>query len=199
MSKASKDSSNGIFHPLRDQQAQSLEQLANGLNASEIGLVHWAVKSCQKPHIRNTLVFVNHLGNGWLYLAIAILLLVTQGTASWPLLVAASIAAILSHCIYPVIKNALARLRPYDYDPSLDLCIKVLDQYSCPSGHVMTATAVGIPLLIMLPHLMPVIVGGYLLIAWARITLGHHYPSDLLFGAFIGGLISTPVSLLVIS
>ncbi len=199
MSQLSKDPPNGSSRFAQDRQDQSLEKLISSLNALEIGFVHWAVKGSYKPHIRNTLIFVNHLGNGWLYLAIAISLVAIQGNASWPLLVAASIAALLSHCIYPVIKNALARLRPCDYDPSLDLCVKVLDKYSCPSGHVMTATAVGIPLLIMLPHLMPVIVGGYLLIAWARISLGHHYPSDLLFGAFLGGTISAPVSLLIIS
>ena len=199
MSQVSKNPSTGDSHLAQDRQEPSLEKLINSLNAAEIGIVHWAVKRCYQPHIRNTLIFINHLGNGWIYLAIAISLLAIQGQASWPLLIAASIAALVSHCIYPLIKNAMARLRPCDYDPSLDLCVGVLDKYSCPSGHVMTATAVGIPLLIMLPHLMPVIVGGYLLIAWARISLGHHYPSDLLFGAFLGGSISAPVSLLVIS
>ena len=125
-------------------------------------------------------------------------LLLPQGWSSWRLILAAGLAALLSHLVYPTIKNRLARVRPCDYDPSLPLYTRVLDQYSCPSGHVMTATAVGIPLIVVLPKLTIAIVTGYLMIAWARISLGHHYPSDLLFGAILGALISAPLALLMI-
>ena len=198
MAQIGKNPALGNTPLLHDAQESWLEKLFHQLNASEIGYVHWAVNSSNKPHIRNSLVFINHLGNGWLYLLIAILLLAAQGLSSWRLLITACVAVILAHCIYPLIKNRLGRLRPCDYDPSLDLKVKVLDEYSCPSGHIMTATAVGIPMLFMLPQLLPVILIGYLLIAWARISLGHHYPSDLLLGAFLGILISTPVSILII-
>jgi len=198
MTQTSKGPALGNIHLIHDARELWLEKLFDRLNALEIGFVHWAVKSCHKPHIRNSLVFINHLGNGWLYLLIAIFLLATQGQASWRLLTTACIAVILAQGIYPVIKNRLGRSRPCDYDPALDLSVKVLDQYSCPSGHVMTATAVGIPLLIMLPQLMLIIIIGYLLIAWARISLGHHYPSDVILGAFLGASISAPVSMVII-
>lgn len=198
MTQISKDASNSEDLQLPGLRLPSLERFFHHLNAAEIGLVHWAVRVCHRSSLRKALVFINHLGNGWLYLLIIAALLFFQGLSSWRLILAAGLAALLSHCIYPLIKNSLARVRPCDYDPSLPLYARVLDQYSCPSGHVMTATAVGIPLVIVLPKLIVAIVVGYLLIGWARISLGHHYPSDLLFGAILGASISAPVSLLMI-
>ena len=198
MGQLSKDTPGSDSLPIEEVRLPTLERLFHSLNACEIGLVRRAVKTCHPPSLRRTMVFINHLGNGWLYVLIVVALLLLQGWSSWRLIFAAGLAALLSHLVYPRIKNSLARVRPCDYDPSLPLYARVLDEYSCPSGHVMTATAVGIPLIIVLPNLAVAIVAGYLMIAWARISLGHHYPSDLLFGAAIGASISAPLSLLMI-
>jgi undecaprenyl-diphosphatase len=198
MYQVSKNTSSSDHSPFKEIRFHALDRLFHNLNATEIGFVHWAMKACHLWSLRKALIFINHLGNGWGYVLIVAALLMLQGLSSWRLIVAAGLAALLSHLIYPLIKKNLARVRPCDYDPSLPLYSKVLDHYSCPSGHVMTATAVGIPLIIVLPKLIFVIVTGYLLIAWARISLGHHYPSDLIFGAMLGASISVPVSLLII-
>ena len=141
---------------------------------------------------------INHLGDGWLYVLIVLSLLAFQGLHSWHVLLPAGLAAAMAHGIYPVIKNRLARLRPFDYDPSLNLSVRVLDKYSCPSGHTMTATAVAIPLAMGLPQFLPLIIAICLVIGWARISLGHHYPSDLVFGALLGSSTAFPISLLLI-
>lgn len=175
-----------------------LVKLFHYLNSSEINSVHWVVKATQKPLIRNFLVFINHLGNGWLYLLVVIALVVMQGRSSWQVLLAAGLSTLLAHCIYPAIKNRVQRVRPCYYDPSLDLSVKTLDHYSFPSGHVMTATTFGIPLLIMLPAFSSIILITYLLILLARIALGHHYPSDIVCGALLGISISFPICLYVV-
>lgn len=198
MSQVSEDTRSSDSLPLDEVRLPTLETLFHSLNASEINVVHWAVKALRLRPLRKALILINHLGNGWLYLLIVAALLFLQGLSSWRLIAAAGLSALLSHLIYPRIKNSLARVRPCEYDQSLPCYARVLDRYSCPSGHVMTATAVGIPLSIVLPELIVAIVTGYLLIAWARISLGHHYPSDLLLGALLGASISAPVSLLMI-
>jgi len=167
-------------------------------NEWEIGVVRLAVQNSQTPCLRNTSLLINHLGDGWLYVLIILSLLAFQGLHSWHLLLSAGLAAAMAHAIYPVIKNRLARLRPFDYDPSLNLSVRVLDKYSCPSGHTMTATAVAIPLAMGFPQLLPVIIAICLVIGWARISLGHHYPSDLALGALLGSSTAFPVSLLLI-
>jgi len=167
-------------------------------NEWEIGMVRLAVKNSQPAYLRKTSLMINHLGDGWLYVLIVLSLLAFQGLHSWHILLSAGLAAAMAHGIYPVIKNRLARLRPFDYDPSLNLSVRVLDKYSCPSGHTMTATAVAIPLAMGLPQFSPLIIAICLVIGWARISLGHHYPSDLVFGALLGSGTAFPISLLLI-
>ena len=142
--------------------------------------------------------FLNRMGNGWLYLPLAVLLPMLKGWQSWRFLLAASLSVIVAHSFYPIIKSRLARLRPCDFDPTLSSSIKALDRYSCPSGHCMTAAAVGIPLALAFPPTLPAIAFIWLLIAWSRIALGHHYPTDLLLGGAIGAGIAVPVSMLVL-
>ena len=175
-----------------------LDELFNRWNKKEIEYVRKAVNGSHRPIIRNISILVSTLSNGWLYVGVAILMLASQGIASWSLLFTGGLAACISHCFYPIIKKHLARTRPCDYDATIDLSVKVLDEYSCPSGHVMTATAVAIPLAIAMPTLLPLIMLCCLIIAWSRISLGHHYPSDLLFGALLGSVVSLPISLAII-
>ncbi|MBL3591568.1 MAG: phosphatase PAP2 family protein [gamma proteobacterium endosymbiont of Lamellibrachia anaximandri] len=175
-----------------------MKHLFDLCNEHEITLVRKVVQYCEAPPVRKSCVLINHLGNGWIYLMGAAALLAWQGSSSQQALLAALLATGIAHCIYPTIKRRLARLRPCDLDPTLDLSIKAMDRYSCPSGHVMTATSVGIPLGFAFPSLVPMIAVAWILIAWARLALGHHYPSDLLVGALFGAAISLPMGLLLI-
>ena len=164
----------------------------------EIQYVRKAVHGARRPLIRKFFLLISTLSNGWLYAGIAVLILVSQGLSSWPLLMCAGLATLICHCIYPLIKKRLARIRPCDYDSSINLSVKVLDAYSCPSGHVMTAVSVGIPMAFSMPSLIPEIIGACLLISWSRLSLGHHYPSDLVLGGLLGSLISLPMSIALI-
>ncbi len=166
-------------------------------NQREINFVRKAVRQSEVPSIRKLFVTINYLGNGWIYLLAAVGIMAWYGLSAWQTLSVAILATGLTHSIYPKIKRRLARLRPCDFDPSLNLSIKVMDKYSFPSGHVMTATAVGIPLGISFPELIPVILVIAVLIGWARLALGHHYPSDLVAGVLLGALIALPLGIIL--
>ncbi len=175
-----------------------LEKFFDRCNQREIGFVRVALDISSVPYVRSTAIFINRLSNGWLYPAIILVLLGVEGMSVWRLIFVSGLAAAIAHSIYPLMKGRLGRLRPCDYDRALDLSIKPLDKYSCPSGHVMTATVVAIPLAKAFPFLKPAIVSTCLIIAWARICLGHHYPSDILLGALLGAMVSVPVSILLL-
>lgn len=164
-------------------------------NQREINMVRNAVRQSNAPLIRKFFVAINCLGNGWLYPLTAIAIIAWHGSSSWLTLLVAVVATALTHSIYPPLKRHLARQRPCDYDSSLNLSIKVMDQYSFPSGHVMTATSVGIPIAISFPELTPAVLTVATLIGWARLSLGHHYPSDLIAGAVLGALVSLPLGI----
>ena len=74
---------------------------------------------------------------------------------------------------------------------------KVLDKYSFPSGHTLSAAAVGTSFALSLPPVLPLVVIGWLLIAWSRIALAHHYPSDVVAGGVAGTLIGLAVNGLI--
>jgi undecaprenyl-diphosphatase len=95
-------------------------------------------------------------------------------------------AVLLTHAIYPLIKRATARLRPFEIDPSLRVQTRALDRYSFPSGHCMTASAVFVPIAIAFPQCVPVLAAFFLVLAWAQLACALHYPSDVLCGTIMG-------------
>lgn len=176
-----------------------IARLFMSLDAQEARLVRiFVAKSNGHPKLLRIHAFLNHMGNGWLYLCLIVLVLLLRGWQTWRFLLAGSVSVIVAHSFYPWIKRYLARQRPYDFDPTLASTIKALDKYSCPSGHCMTAAAVGVPLAIAFPSTTLAIVIAWLMIAWSRISLGHHYLTDLLVGTTIGAAISLPISLLIL-
>jgi undecaprenyl-diphosphatase len=87
-----------------------------------------------------------------------------------------------------LLKPLTARIRPYDFDPSIVLLIPPEHEFSFPSGHTLAsfegAVSVflyrkkwGIPALILAA-----------LIAFSRLYLMVHYPIDIIVGLILGSL-----------
>lgn len=85
------------------------------------------------------------------------------------------------------LKPLVARIRPFDAYPLIDgLLIKAPHDYSFPSGHTMSSFA---PVTVLLYFnkkigLCALFIGS--LIAFSRLYLYVHYPSDVLAGIVIG-------------
>jgi undecaprenyl-diphosphatase len=172
-----------------------LHSVLRRLDAQEVSYVRILVnKSRKHPRLGALNGFINSMGNGWLYLPLAIMLFLLKGWGAWRFMVAASLSVTIAHLLYPWVKSFLARQRPHDFDPDLRSTVKALDLYSCPSGHCMTATAVGIPLVLTLPSALIPMLAVWLIIAWSRLSLAHHYPTDLLLGGLMGSVIAVPVA-----
>jgi undecaprenyl-diphosphatase len=128
----------------------------------------------------------NRLGNGWLYLLMSGTLLIVGSRQAYGVILHGGLAVAAAHAVYPWIKRRIGRLRPFERMPHGRAGIPVLDRYSFPSGHCMTATAVAIPLTQAYPHLLWGVVAAGAAIAWARVACAHHYPSDLVAGCALG-------------
>jgi membrane-associated phospholipid phosphatase len=90
------------------------------------------------------------------------------------------------------LKETVKRDRPFVAYPEPDIINKsghdFSDSYSFPSGHASTAFATATSLSLDYPKWY-VIVPSYLFagtVAYSRMDLGVHYPSDVLIGALIG-------------
>tara|TARA_Y100000766_G_scaffold131576_1_gene113146 strand:- start:326 stop:919 length:594 start_codon:yes stop_codon:yes gene_type:complete len=99
-------------------------------------------------------------------------------------------AWLLSGVIHHIIKVALGRYRPrylfsenwYGINP-LNFNIA---HNSFPSGHTQTIFAITIGLTLLYPRLGIFLVPLAVLVGISRVVLIAHYPSDVLFGAYLG-------------
>jgi len=172
--------------PLRRELKLAFEQV----NEFEAPLVRWIVLKTDRPTWRKTSHIVNQLGNGWIYLALALVTLALLGPRALRPDFTALTAVGVSYLVYFPLKRLLGRVRPCDWDPALGGSVKALDIYSCPSGHCMTITAVGSVFSWVFPQVLPLAIGAIFVMGWTRLVLAHHYLSDLIVGAAIGATIA---------
>lgn len=136
-------------------------------------------------------IAVTSLGNaGIVWFAISIVLLCQRRTRD------AGRAALLSMGVCFLIcnillKNLIARTRPYDAIPELTTLIPHPTDYSFPSGHTTASFACAFVLIHMLPkkYGVPIMILA-VLIALSRLYVGVHYPSDVLGGMAIAIIVS---------
>jgi undecaprenyl-diphosphatase len=163
-------------------------------DAAEMPIVRSMVALTRFRTLRALTVAVNLLGNGWAYLAIAAGLFLWGSPKAWAVTATALAATAGSHAIYALVKRQVARLRPFERDPSLPPLANVLDRYSFPSGHCMTLTAVLVPIVQGAPSSWPYALFALALLAWCRVAAAHHYPSDVAAGICLGLAIATPLT-----
>ncbi len=104
--------------------------------------------------------------------------------------VTASVSLILNLLVVnAILKPLVGRIRPYDAFKSLIPLIDLPSDYSFPSGHSSAGFAVASVIFMLLPkkYGVPAIIVASL-IAFSRLYLGVHYPSDVTVGIVIGCL-----------
>ena len=85
-----------------------------------------------------------------------------------------------------IIKTLVARVRPYDVNTAIELLIKAPTDFSFPSGHTGASFAASSGLYFAKNRLWIPAVILSVLIAFSRLYLYVHYPTDVLAGAFLG-------------
>ena len=128
-------------------------------------------------------------GDGWLWYAMGLAILLFGGEHRLAALGAAGISAALSVLLFLNVKRLAGRPRPCHIQPHCWATLLPPDQFSFPSGHTMTAFAVAIPLALYYPDLTAGLLFCALSVAVSRILLGMHFLSDVIAGAFIGCLV----------
>lgn len=131
---------------------------------------------------------VTLLGEGGIFwIAVAVILLFFKKTRRSVICIGASllIGVIVGNGI---IKNVVARPRPYDAIAGIESVVSHLSDYSFPSGHSLccfeAATALAMN---RTKWAIPAYVGA-VLVAVSRLFLFVHYPTDVICGALLGVL-----------
>ena len=120
--------------------------------------------------------------------------------AIWTIVISCC-AFFLAEWVEDVLKNAVARERPCRTIEDIILIAGCPKSYSLPSGHAISSFACAIPLFVLSREYMtmqwrlyPVALASA--IAFSRMYLGVHYPTDVLAGAMLGAGIGMLLSVL---
>lgn len=150
----------------------------------------YAINNLHNEFLDKFMVFITKLGDiGIFWITLAIILIIFKKTRKCGVLILVSmvIGVILGNGL---IKNLVARQRPCWVDKSIPLLIKNPTDYSFPSGHTLTSFAAFV--MIFLFNKKYGVLAGIIacLIAFSRLYLFVHFPSDVLVGAILGTIIS---------
>ncbi len=146
----------------------------------------WIQANLRGP-LDGVVTFVTHLADhGYLWILIALVLVLIRKTRAGGSAAAVALACgllITNICI----KNAVARIRPYETIEGLTSLIGIMEDWSFPSGHTTASFAAATAIAIMLGKRfgIPALILA-LFIALSRLYVGVHYPSDVLAGVIIG-------------
>jgi undecaprenyl-diphosphatase len=128
-------------------------------------------------------------GDGWLWYATGLLVLLFGREMRWAAVAAAGSAALIGAAVFVSIKRISGRKRPCEIAPHCWATLLPPDRFSFPSGHTITAFAVGITFGLFFPSLMPVMLFFAVGIALSRVLLGMHFLSDVVAGAALGTVV----------
>lgn len=154
------------------------------------GILLWIQENIRSDIFSPLVKGITYLGNGGaVMITVCFILLICPKTRKLGIL--ATISLVVNVLVSNVLlKNLVARTRPYEIIEGLKLIIKKQRDYSFPSGHssgsfalasviyIETPRKIGIPAMIIAT-----------LIALSRLYVGVHYPTDVFAGMIVGTLI----------
>lgn len=152
------------------------------------GVLLWIQEHLRGPVQDAVVSFYTTLGNaGLLFIALAVVVLFFRKTrrAGVTALLAMAVGFV---CTNLILKNLVARPRPWLDVVGLVPLIRESDPNSFPSGHTTAAFAFGFALWRTAPRewMKWAALAAAILMGFSRLYVGVHYPSDVLAGVLIG-------------
>lgn len=152
----------------------------------ELQILNW-IQTLRTPLMDQVMCFITGLGNGGiLWIILAIILMLIPKTRKTGIIVLAALLLDVILC-NGLLKNLIARIRPCDVNTAVQLLIPRPSDFSFPSGHTAASFAAVSALhfsgekKLWKAALIPAV-----LIAFSRLYLYVHYPTDILGGILLG-------------
>ena len=156
------------------------------MNAWELNILHWIREHLQCPLLDTTMPLISALADGgilWILLAVGLLCFARTRRAGLSMGLALLLGVIIGNLL---LKNLVARVRPYDVDLTVSLLVDRLTDFAFPSGHTLASFGAATALTVRYRRAgaAALVLAG--LIAFSRLYLFVHYPTDVLAGALLG-------------
>ena len=169
-----------------------LNQLAEGF---DLPILDWIAAHLHCALLDQLMPLITALGNGgifWILLSVVFMLIPRYRKAGFSMAVALLMGLLICNL---TLKPLVARIRPYDYQlqnfgRSIPLLIATPHDYSFPSGHTIASFEAAVALLIRDRKLGIVAIVLAVLIAFSRLYLYVHYPTDVLASVALGTLLA---------
>ena len=139
--------------------------------------------------VRWWMLLTTRAGDGWLWGAIGIAVLLSWDPMRFRALVSAACAITAGILIFHGVKRRVRRKRPRDIEPHCWAQVTTRDQFSFPSGHSTTAFAVALSLGCFYPEIMTALIVLAANVAISRVVSGMHFLSDVVVGSGMGALL----------
>jgi len=140
--------------------------------------------------IANIARIISHSGNGYLYPIMGLLGYLASSEVGMTFVLSGLMAYSVELPIYYLVKNTVKRNRPYDVLKGITNLVVPIDKFSFPSGHTAGATVAAVLVWYFFPALGLLTAVWAGTVAFARICVGVHYPTDIIAGALLGGMSS---------
>jgi len=152
----------------------------------EIQFLDW-LQTLHSPIVDKMMLGITHLGDaGIFWIVLAVILLLIPKTRKSGLIVAAALCIDVIVC-NGILKNLFARTRPFDVNEAVQFLITAPKDFSFPSGHTAASFAAVAALYFAgEKKLWKVSLVLAVLIAFSRMYLYVHYPTDILGGVLVG-------------
>ena len=121
---------------------------------------------------------------GLLYIILAVILIVFKKTRKYGIMLG---TALIFGLVFGnlILKNVIARPRPFA-GKEIELLVSPPDDWSFPSGHTMASFEMATVMFYMNRKIGYFAIGVAVIIAFSRLYLYVHYPTDVICGAILG-------------
>lgn len=157
----------------------------------DLPILDWIAANLWCPFLDAVMPLITALGNGgifWIAAALILMLIPKSRRTGFSMGAALLMGLVLCNLI---LKPLVARIRPYDYQMEhfgvvIDLLIATPHDYSFPSGHTIASFEAATALIIHDRKLgIPaMVIAG--LVAFSRLYLYVHYPTDVIASIILG-------------
>ena len=156
----------------------------------DLPILDWIQSTMQCAFLDKVMPLITVLGDGgafWIACAVLMILLKKYRKAG----LSAGLALIFGLLICNLyLKPTVARIRPYDYQEQLGIMINLLidkeHSLSFPSGHTIASFEAATAILLRHKKLGAAVMVLAVLIAFSRMYLYVHYPTDVIASVFLG-------------